>query len=90
VSEQLVPRDRAGADRFEAFVRQLLDELPAHGLVSKSRCVDHLLDLYNLNPTLVTKQLIELALADTRHINAVRVEAMRHTLDAFAASCQRA
>ena len=57
-----------------------LRSLAGQEIVSTSRCIDGLLDLYNVTHDPAARRLIEAALRDFRFTNAVRGEQLLRTL----------
>lgn len=64
------------AYELDAFVRSLAGQT----IISTSRCVDRLLDLYNVTVDHAARRLIEAALRDVRFTNAVRGEQVLRAL----------
>jgi len=64
------------AYELDAFRRSLRGQT----LVSTSRCIDGLLDLYNVTLDPAARGLIEAALSEVRSTNAVRSEQMLRAL----------
>jgi hypothetical protein len=72
---------RRTASAFVDEIEALRGVLVGHEIVSKSRCVDGLLDLYNATIDPAARRLIERTLSDIRFTNAVRTEELRRSLD---------
>ena len=72
-------------DSIGNIVDAALVEIEGALLVSQSRCVDLLLDLYNAAPIGTTRHVIEERLSDIRHLNAVEAEEVRADLYAVLA-----
>lgn len=72
-------------DSIGDIVDAALVEIEGALLVSQSRCVDLLLDLYNAAPVGTTRHLIEERLSDIRHLNAVGADEVRADLYAVVA-----
>jgi hypothetical protein len=72
-------------DSIGDIVDAALVEIEGALLVSQSRCVDLLLDLYNAAPIGTTRHVIEERLSDIRHLNAVEAEEVRADLYAVLA-----
>jgi hypothetical protein len=66
---------------FAREIAALRSAIAGHEVVSKSRCVDGLLDLYNATLDPAARRLIEHALSDVRFTNAVRSDQLRRSLD---------
>jgi hypothetical protein len=64
------------AYELDAFVRSLAGQ----AIVSTSRCIDGLLDLYNVTVDPAARRLIEAALREVRFTNAVRSEQVLRAL----------
>ena len=72
-------------DSIGDIVDAALVEIEGALLVSQSRCVDLLLDLYNAAPIGTTRHVIEARLSDIRHLNAVEAAEVRADLYAVLA-----
>lgn len=72
-------------DSISDIVDAALVEIEGALLVSQSRCVDLLLDLYNAAPIGTTRHVIEERLSDIRHLNAVEADEVRADLYAVLA-----
>ncbi len=81
----------SGADHrnahFDQELARLIEALDDQVLVSQDRCVDALLDLYNLAPNRIARQLISELLSDIRFVTAVRARMLRDDLSILARSC---
>ena len=78
VATASMPVRHEGTFAYElgALRRLLADQV----IVSTSRCVDGLLDLYNATLDPAARRLIEEALRDVRFTNAVRADQLRAAL----------
>lgn len=72
-------------DAIGDIVDAALVEIEGALLVSQSRCVDLLLDLYIAAPIGTTRHVIEARLSDIRHLNAVEADEVRADLYAVLA-----
>jgi hypothetical protein len=72
-------------DAIGDIVDAALVEIEGALLVSQSRCVDLLLDLYIAAPIGTTRHVIEARLSDIRHLNAVDADEVRADLYAVVA-----
>ena len=57
-----------------------LTEVAGQPLISQSRCVDWLLDLFNLTEEAGLRDVVSECLAEIRHLNAVRGQDMQAAL----------
>ncbi|MGF1597870.1 MAG: hypothetical protein ACFCVK_13215 [Acidimicrobiales bacterium] len=64
----------AAGDRFGRVLDALIDALADQVLASQDRCVDALLDLYNVAPGPLARQLVVDMLDEIRHLRAVKAE----------------
>ncbi|MEM8922635.1 MAG: hypothetical protein AAGD35_03965 [Actinomycetota bacterium] len=71
-------------DRELSRVRAMLD---GQVLVSQDRCVDALLDLFNLAPGPLVRELLGEMLSDIRFVSAVRAELLRDDLSILRRYC---
>jgi hypothetical protein len=69
------------SSNFVHEIEALRRSIAGQEIVSKSRCVDGLLDLYNATLDPHARRLIERALSDVRFTNAVRSDRLLRTLD---------
>jgi len=61
-------------DRLSALVEQITAGLRGQALVSGSRCVDALLDLWLAAPSASARQILAETLDEVRHLSAVRAD----------------
>lgn len=71
-----VPQAGTFAYEIDAFERSLAGQ----AIVSTSRCIDGLLDLYNVTLDPAARRLIEAALREVRFTNAVRGDQIRRAV----------
>jgi hypothetical protein len=71
-------------DRFTTALDEAFDALAGQTFVSQSRCVDHLLDLWNATSNAVLHAVLTAALADIRQVNIVRGDDMHASLSVVA------
>jgi len=76
-------------DELAVMIRRVCGEVPEQGVMSCSRWIDGLLDIYNVATDAGARGLIEAALQDVRFRNAVRVVDVRRTLQAIADATPR-
>ena len=73
------PRTKAtpvatSSSEFFAELDLAIQEIDDQLVVSQGRCVDRLLDLYNLNADPVVRAAITIAIDDVRRVSAVRAD----------------
>ncbi|MCP3992682.1 MAG: hypothetical protein GY724_26665 [Actinomycetia bacterium] len=61
-------------DDFDRQMQAVQDMLSGQVLVSQDRCVDGLLDLYNVAPTALLREMIGELISDIRFVTAVRAQ----------------
>jgi hypothetical protein len=71
-------------DRFTTALDEAFAALARQAFVSQSRCVDHLLDLWNASCNPVLRAVLTAALADIRQVNVVRGDDMHAALSVVA------
>ena len=66
--------------RFDQQMLAILRMLDGQLLVSQDRCVDELLDLYNVAPTGLLRELVAELISDIRYVSTVRAQLLRDDL----------
>ncbi len=61
-------------DTFSTLAEDAISRLEGQALVSTSRCVDDLLDMWNATLSQSARQVVAETLSDIRHQSAVRAE----------------
>jgi hypothetical protein len=59
---------------FAAHLDAAIEEIRGQVLLSQGRCVDHLLDLFNLTSDPVVRATVAFAIDDIRRVTAVRAD----------------
>ncbi len=65
-------------DRLSNLVEDIVGNLRGQALVSGSRCVDALLDLWLAAPSASARQILAETLDEVRHLSAVRADFLGH------------
>ncbi len=68
---------------FDRQMRAFQDMLSNQVLVSQDRCVDSLLDLYNVAPTPLLREMIGELISDIRFVSAVQAQPLGDDLSAI-------
>ena len=79
ISSIAEPATRQISD-FDVQLRAVQDMLSGQVLVSQDRCVDGLLDLYNVAPTTMIREMIGELISDIRYVSAVQAQMLGQDL----------
>ena len=71
---------RTETDGLVGLLDAVLTEVAGQQLISQSRCVDWLLDLFNLTEVAGLRDVVAECLAEIRHLNVVRGKDMQAAL----------
>lgn len=79
----MITTEHPTAPRFRRELERVQTILDGQVLVSQDRCVDALLDLYNVAPSALVRALIGNLLSDMRFVSAVRARYLAEDLSAL-------